>query len=107
MIQLGCKAVLWPALAALVVGLFVTAPASAADEEPILVGANLSMTGSVSAFGQMCWDGMQIAQLMRPKALWGGPSSWYWWTTRATTWSRPTPPTDWCPRRRSRPCWGR
>ena len=37
--------------------------------EPINVGALLPMTGSVAAFGQMGWDGIQIARKIQPQAL--------------------------------------
>jgi len=57
------------ALALAVLALPLICPAPAPAQEPIVVGANLSMTGPVSAFGQMAWDGMQIAQQMRPTVL--------------------------------------
>ncbi len=37
--------------------------------EPINVGALLPMTGSVAAFGQMGWDGFQIACKIQPEVL--------------------------------------
>ncbi|MBI4799372.1 MAG: ABC transporter substrate-binding protein [Desulfarculus sp.] len=67
MTQLVRKAARWLALACL--ALAPAVPALAAAEEPILVGANLSMTGQVAAFSQMTWDGIRIAQQMRPTAL--------------------------------------
>lgn len=67
MTQFVRQAARWLALACLALGLAV--PALASGPEPILVGANLSMTGSVAAFSQMTWDGIRIAQQMRPTAL--------------------------------------
>lgn len=70
MTQLARKAARWLAAALVVLATAAWAgPAPAADPAPILVGANLSMTGSVAAFGQMAWEGMRIANQMRPTAL--------------------------------------
>lgn len=41
----------------------------ASASEPINVGALLPMTGSVAAFGQMGWDGIQTARKIQPHAL--------------------------------------
>ncbi len=46
---------------------FMISLASAA--EPINIGALLPMTGSVAAFGQMGWDGFQIARKIEPQAI--------------------------------------
>jgi branched-chain amino acid transport system substrate-binding protein len=70
MTQPARKAARW--LAATLVVLATAAWADAApagDAPPLLVGANMSMTGSVSAFSQMTWDGIKIANQMRPTAL--------------------------------------
>jgi len=37
--------------------------------EPINIGALLPMTGSVAAFGQMAWDGINTARQIEPEAL--------------------------------------
>jgi branched-chain amino acid transport system substrate-binding protein len=37
--------------------------------EPIVIGAYLSMTGNVAAYGQMGWDGITIAKKMQPEVL--------------------------------------
>jgi branched-chain amino acid transport system substrate-binding protein len=52
-------------LSALVVAFFT--PAWGAD--PVVIGAYLSMTGNVAAFGQMGWDGISIAKKMEPEVL--------------------------------------
>ncbi len=68
--QLARKAAWWLAAALVLLPCAAgAAPAPAGEAPPILVGANLSMTGSVAAFGQMVWDGIKIAQQMRPTAL--------------------------------------
>jgi branched-chain amino acid transport system substrate-binding protein len=70
MIPLARKAAWWVAAFLMVLApAAFPGPAPAAEPQPLLVGANLSMTGSVSAFGQMCWEGMRIANQMRPTAL--------------------------------------
>lgn len=40
-----------------------------ADTDTIKLGAYLPMTGAVAAYGQMEWDGIQIAKEMEPKVL--------------------------------------
>lgn len=47
--------------------LIAAAPAIAAD--PIVLGAYLSMTGNVAAYGGMGWDGITIAKKMEPEVL--------------------------------------
>ncbi len=42
---------------------------AAMAEEPINIGALLPMTGSVAAFGQMAWDGINTARKIEPEAL--------------------------------------
>ncbi len=56
---------LWTALALLT--LLGARPSLAA--EPVVIGVNLSMTGGAAAYGQMSWDGIKIAQQMRPAVL--------------------------------------
>jgi branched-chain amino acid transport system substrate-binding protein len=43
----------------------ISAPAA----DPIVLGAYLSMTGNVAAYGQMGWDGISIARKMQPEVL--------------------------------------
>jgi branched-chain amino acid transport system substrate-binding protein len=43
--------------------------AQAADPEPIKVGVLSPMTGSVAAYGQMAYKGMEIANQMKPEIL--------------------------------------
>jgi branched-chain amino acid transport system substrate-binding protein len=70
MAQLARKAAWWLASALMVLaGAAQAGPAPAAEAEPLLVGANMAMTGSVAAFSQMTWSGIRIAQQMRPTAL--------------------------------------
>lgn len=45
----------------------LTGPAAA--EDTIKIGAYLPMTGAVAAYGQMEWDGIQIANEMKPTVL--------------------------------------
>jgi branched-chain amino acid transport system substrate-binding protein len=52
-------------LSALLMTLFT--PAWGTD--PVVIGAYLSMTGNVAAFGQMGWDGISIARKMEPEVL--------------------------------------
>lgn len=52
-------------LSATVIALF--SPAWGAD--PVVLGAYLSMTGNVAAYGQMGWDGISIARKMEPEVL--------------------------------------
>ncbi|MCA1906046.1 MAG: ABC transporter substrate-binding protein [Desulfarculus sp.] len=63
----GARALLW-AVIALALGAGWSAT-SAAEPAPLKVGVNLPMTGAVSAYGQMIWAGIQLAQEMRPTAL--------------------------------------
>ena len=42
---------------------------SAEAAEPINIGALLPMTGSVAAFGEMAWDGINTAKQIKPEAL--------------------------------------
>ncbi|MEJ5347699.1 MAG: ABC transporter substrate-binding protein [Desulfosoma sp.] len=49
------------------VALALTGPVSA--QETIKIGAYLPMTGAVAAYGQMEWDGIQIANEMKPTVL--------------------------------------
>lgn len=42
---------------------------SAAAEDTIKIGAYLPMTGAVAAYGQMEWDGIQIANEIKPTVL--------------------------------------
>jgi len=37
--------------------------------EPVILGAYLSMTGGVAAYGQMAWSGISIAKKMEPEVL--------------------------------------
>lgn len=52
-------------LSAMFVAFFT--PAWGAD--PVVIGAYLSMTGNVAAYGQMGWDGISIARKMEPQVL--------------------------------------
>jgi branched-chain amino acid transport system substrate-binding protein len=52
-------------LSAMIVAFFT--PAWGAD--PVVIGAYLSMTGNVAAYGQMGWDGISIAKKMEPEVL--------------------------------------
>jgi branched-chain amino acid transport system substrate-binding protein len=52
-------------LSAMIVACFT--PAWGAD--PVVIGAYLSMTGNVAAYGQMGWDGISIAKKMEPEVL--------------------------------------
>jgi branched-chain amino acid transport system substrate-binding protein len=54
-------------LFAIFASLIVAAPVLAA--EPIVIGAYLSMTGNVAAYGGMGWDGITIARKMEPEVL--------------------------------------
>lgn len=54
---------LWCVLIAL--GMVI--PAAAA--EPVPIGAYMPMTGSVAAFGQMCWSAIETARKMEPTVL--------------------------------------
>lgn len=50
-------------------GLAGFAAAQEEKAETIKIGAYLPMTGSVAAYGQMEWDGIQIANAMQPEVL--------------------------------------
>ena len=58
----------WLALASVLVALFCS-PAPAAEPQPLVVGVLLPMTGSLAAYGQMIWTGIQLAQRLEPQAL--------------------------------------
>jgi branched-chain amino acid transport system substrate-binding protein len=49
--------------------IFVTLVAPAWGADPVVIGAYLSMTGNVAAYGQMGWDGISIAKKMEPEVL--------------------------------------
>jgi hypothetical protein len=51
-------------LIAILACLMMAAPAFSA--EPVALGAYLSMTGNVAAYGGMGWDGISIARKMEP-----------------------------------------
>lgn len=63
----GALALLW-AVMALALGAGWS-PAAAAEPAPLKVGVIMPMTGPVSAYGQMIWAGIQLAQKMRPTVL--------------------------------------
>jgi branched-chain amino acid transport system substrate-binding protein len=46
-----------------------TAQKKSAAAGPVKIGAYLPMTGAVAAYGQMEWDGVQVAHKMMPKVL--------------------------------------
>jgi branched-chain amino acid transport system substrate-binding protein len=50
----------------LIVAVFVSAAFAA---EPVIIGAYLSMTGNVAAYGGMGWSGISIGKKMRPEVL--------------------------------------
>ena len=50
----------------LIVAVFVSAALAA---EPVVIGADPSMTGNVAAYGGMGWSGISIAKKMRPEVL--------------------------------------
>jgi branched-chain amino acid transport system substrate-binding protein len=54
-------------LIAILACLMMAAPAFSA--EPVALGAYLSMTGNVAAYGGMGWDGISIARKMEPEVL--------------------------------------
>ncbi len=56
------------ALASALLALFCS-PAPAAGPRPLVVGVLLPMTGSVAAYGQMAWAGIQLGHRLRPTAL--------------------------------------
>src|SRR4030042_1812583 len=41
----------------------------ASAAEPVVIGAYLSMTGNVAAYGGMGWSGISIGKKMRPEVL--------------------------------------
>ncbi len=49
------------------VSLALLSPLAAA--EPVNIGAYMPMTGSVAAFGQMCWSAIEVAHKMEPTVL--------------------------------------
>ncbi len=54
---------------AVVIGLcFILAPPASAGDK-IKIGVYLPMTGAVAAYGQMEWNGLQVAHEMQPKVL--------------------------------------
>ncbi|MGD9503425.1 MAG: ABC transporter substrate-binding protein [Syntrophobacteraceae bacterium] len=57
----------WLAVALLMC--LVAAPAVGMAEETIKIGVYLPMTGSVASYGQMEWEGLQIAKEMQPTVL--------------------------------------
>ena len=57
----------WLAVALLMC--LVAAPAVGMAEDAIKIGVYLPMTGSVASYGQMEWEGLQIAKEMQPTVL--------------------------------------
>ena len=58
-----------PRLLVVITALCLSMISWAMAAEPINIGALLPMTGSVAAFGQMAWDGINTAKQIEPEAL--------------------------------------
>jgi len=55
------------AILSIIIGLGIISPVQA--EETIKIGVYLPMTGSVASYGQMEWNGIQVAHEMKPTVL--------------------------------------
>ncbi|HDL89506.1 MAG TPA: branched-chain amino acid ABC transporter substrate-binding protein, partial [Thermodesulforhabdus norvegica] len=63
------KGIRWFKILSVLMALCACFVSPAFAEDVIKIGAYLPMTGAVAAYGQMEWNGLQIAHEMRPKAL--------------------------------------
>ncbi|MEW6113728.1 MAG: ABC transporter substrate-binding protein [Thermodesulfobacteriota bacterium] len=59
---------MWKVLLAAFLCITVLAPGATAAE-PVVIGAYLSMTGNVAAYGQMAWSGISIGKKMRSEVM--------------------------------------